>query len=64
MQGGQRIDRDVFDVWHRFSSDEAGATSIEYGLIAVFVALAIISGATSVGTNLNETFNNVSPSLN
>ena len=36
---------------------ERGVTAIEYGLIASLVALAIIVGATLLGTNLNELFN-------
>jgi len=43
--------------------DESGATAIEYGLIAALIAVAIIAGATSVGTNLGTTFNNVAGSL-
>jgi pilus assembly protein Flp/PilA len=40
----------------RFAKDESGATAIEYGLIAALIAVAIIAGATSLGTNLNGTF--------
>jgi len=40
-----------------FVQDEAGATAIEYGLIASLVAVAIIAGATALGTSLNSTFN-------
>ena len=36
---------------------ERGVTAIEYGLIASLVALAIIVGATLLGTNLNALFN-------
>jgi len=36
-----------------------GVTAIEYGLIAALVALAIITGITLVGTNLNGLFNYV-----
>ena len=46
-----------------FVQDDSGATAIEYALIATFVALAIITAATSVGTNLSNTFSNVSNSL-
>ncbi|HZQ14385.1 MAG TPA: Flp family type IVb pilin [Pseudolabrys sp.] len=35
---------------------EAGVTAIEYGLIASLIALAIIVGATAVGTNLGGLF--------
>lgn len=35
---------------------ESGATAIEYGLIAAFVALAIIVGAQLAGNGLNQMF--------
>jgi pilus assembly protein Flp/PilA len=40
----------------RFAKDESGATAIEYGLIAALIAVAIIFGATQVGTALNAKF--------
>jgi pilus assembly protein Flp/PilA len=45
-------------------SDETGATAIEYGLIASLIAVAIIAGATALGTSLNVTFNNLSSKMN
>ena len=36
--------------------DEAGATAIEYGLIAALIAVASIVAMTSVGTELSATF--------
>jgi pilus assembly protein Flp/PilA len=36
---------------------ERGVTAIEYGLLASLIALAIIVGATLLGTNLNAIFN-------
>lgn len=38
----------------RFASDESGNTAIEYGLIASLIGIAIILGATALGTNLNS----------
>ena len=35
---------------------ERGVTAIEYGLLASLIALAIIVGATLLGTNLNALF--------
>jgi pilus assembly protein Flp/PilA len=35
---------------------ESGATAIEYGLIAAFVALAIFAGAQLAGNGLNKMF--------
>jgi pilus assembly protein Flp/PilA len=43
--------------------DTAGATAIEYGLIAALIAVAIITAVSLVGTNLNSTFNTVANAL-
>lgn len=43
--------------------DDAGATAIEYGLIAALISVAIIGGLTLVGTHLSTTFSNVASSL-
>lgn len=43
----------------RFVRDEAGATAIEYGLIAVLIAVAIIATACALGTQIGTTFNTV-----
>ncbi len=47
----------------RFLKNESGATAIEYGLIATLIAVAIIFGATAVGTNLNAKFTEISTSI-
>jgi pilus assembly protein Flp/PilA len=44
----------------RFAKDESGATAIEYGLIATLVGVAIIVGATALGTELNAMFTSIS----
>ena len=46
----------------RFIQDEAGATAIEYGLIAALIAVVIITALTAIGTNLSSAFNSVSSS--
>ena len=43
--------------------DEAGATAIEYGLIAALVSVAIIGILTTLGTNLLATFTTVADEL-
>ena len=43
----------------RFLKDEEGVTAIEYGLIAVLIALSIIVGAGLVGGWLDQTFQTV-----
>ncbi|MEL6299193.1 MAG: Flp family type IVb pilin [Pseudomonadota bacterium] len=47
----------------RFAKDESGATAIEYGLVASLIAVAIITAATSVGTGVSNTFNEVANKL-
>jgi pilus assembly protein Flp/PilA len=46
-----------------FLRDDAGATAIEYGLIASLVAVAIIASVKSVGTKVSGTFAKVSGNL-
>lgn len=43
--------------------DEAGATAIEYGLIAALIAVAAITALQGVGNELNTTFEKVSDDL-
>jgi pilus assembly protein Flp/PilA len=44
--------------------EDTGATTIEYGLIASLIAVVIIGAVTLVGSNLTNTFNEVSGDLN
>lgn len=44
--------------------NKSGATAIEYGLIASLIAVAIIAGASTLGSNIGETFNTVSDQIN
>ena len=50
-------------IFGRLLRDESGAAAVEYGLIAALIAVAIISGATTVGNNLATTFNNIANAL-
>lgn len=43
--------------------DDAGATAIEYGLIAALIAVAAVSVMTTVGQHLSSTFNTVATKL-
>lgn len=47
----------------RFIRDKAGATAIEYGLIAAGISIAIIAVVQGVGTKLNSTFTQVEQAL-
>lgn len=44
----------------RFARSESGATAIEYSLIATLISIAIIVGATALGTQLNVLFQGIS----
>jgi pilus assembly protein Flp/PilA len=46
-----------------FIKDQAGATAIEYGLIAAGISIAIIVAVNGLGTTLNSTFTNVNTQL-
>ena len=46
-----------------FLRDEAGATAIEYGLIAAGISVAIIAVVSQLGTQLKTTFTTVTTSL-
>jgi pilus assembly protein Flp/PilA len=46
-------------IFARFMKDESGATAIEYGLIAALISVALIAGATTLGTTLNNTFTQI-----
>ena len=46
-----------------FLRDDRGATSIEYALIASFVALFIVTAVSYTGTQLNTAFNGVANSF-
>ncbi len=46
-----------------FLYDESGATAIEYGLIGTLISIAIIVGATSLGSTLNAKFYGVATSV-
>ena len=43
----------------RFLQNRNGATAIEYGLIAGLIALAVVGGATTLGSSTGAAFQNV-----
>lgn len=43
--------------------DEAGATAIEYGLIAALIAVAAITAMQGLGQQLTSTFNTTSSAM-
>ncbi len=50
-------------LFSRFLSEEAGATAIEYCLIACGIAFAIIATVQGIGPTLNTKFTSVNSSL-
>ncbi len=44
--------------------DEKGVTALEYGLIAALIAVAIISGVTTLGGAVGSTFTNIGAQFN
>ena len=48
---------------NKFLGNKSGATAIEYGLIAALIAVAIVAGATTVGTQLSAAFTTVAGKL-
>ncbi len=47
----------------KLRQDEAGATAIEYGLIAALIAVAAITAMQGLGNQLKSTFNKTSSSM-
>ncbi|WP_309752182.1 Flp family type IVb pilin [Novosphingobium sp.] len=47
----------------KLSRDEAGATAIEYGLIAALIAVAAIAAMQGLGNELKSTFNSTSSAM-
>ena len=47
----------------RFMAEERGSNAIEYGLIATFIAVVIVTGLTAVGTALSDLFTDVAGKL-
>lgn len=46
-----------------FIADESGATAIEYGLIAALIAVAMIGGASMLGNQIDDKFQDVATTL-
>jgi pilus assembly protein Flp/PilA len=50
-------------IFARFMKDESGATAIEYGLIAALISVALITGATTLGSALDTQFKDLSTKM-
>jgi pilus assembly protein Flp/PilA len=47
----------------RLARQEAGATAIEYGLIAALIVVVAVGAMGNVGTNLTSTFTTIATNL-
>ena len=51
-------------LWLELKTDRRAVTALEYGLIAGLIGVALITGATTLGTGLNKTFTDVAAKVN
>jgi pilus assembly protein Flp/PilA len=47
----------------RFAHDDQGANALEYALVLILVAFAIVGGAGALGTNMNTLFKGTATSV-
>jgi len=48
---------------HGLIKDKRGVTALEYGLIAGLIAVVIVASITTLGTDLEGTFNTITAAL-
>ena len=53
----------MYSLIKKFASDERGATSIEYGLIAAGIGVAVITLVGQVGSEIQTLFTNLKTDL-
>lgn len=53
----------ILSLVQRFQKNVAGATAVEYGLLAALIATVIITAVATIGTEVNETFTTVGNTL-
>jgi pilus assembly protein Flp/PilA len=51
------------DLLQRFAADDAGATAIEYGLIAALISIGVIAASRSMGSQISATFNTLKDTM-
>ena len=60
LRSAGRVAHDIaHDLARDFARDEDGATAIEYCLIAVLIAVAIVGAASAIGDTLSTNFSEV-----
>lgn len=47
----------------RFWQDQRGATSIEYAMVAMVIAVALVSVFSTLGSNINDMWNSVASNV-
>jgi pilus assembly protein Flp/PilA len=50
-------------LWRRLRNDERGVSSVEYAVLAVGIALVVLTGAQYLGGNINLAFKDVASKL-
>ena len=63
FSAGRGADVNLRVGYRRFRRDETAATAFEYCLIAALVGLAIIAGATLLGTSVNAGYSDIAGSI-
>ena len=63
-QWGPAVNKDVsmiefVKLWLELKVDRRAVTALEYGLIAALIAVVIITGLTTLGKNISNTFTNI-----
>jgi pilus assembly protein Flp/PilA len=51
------------ELFAKLIRNRKGATAIEYGLIAALIAVVTIAGLSTLGTNLNQKYNDIATSV-
>lgn len=51
------------ETFHRMLTDETGATTVEYGLVASLLAAAVIPVVSGMGVRMSSTFSKISTSM-
>jgi pilus assembly protein Flp/PilA len=54
----------MIEILKQLAVEEEGADATEYALLAALVAVALIAGASFLGTNINTIFNGVGNRIN
>ena len=54
---------EVISILKLFITDRRAVTALEYGLIAGLIAVVIIAGVTTLGSDLNAKFNGIASAV-